>query len=134
VVLADINVIAWLYLGGDPSARARALFAHDSDWRSEHFVLVELTNVLATVVRTRNMAVARAREVFKDARAMLERRLVEVDHEDAIDFAHRYRVTAYDARFLVAAAALHSRLVTEDKALRRAAPALTRSLDEALAA
>jgi predicted nucleic acid-binding protein len=134
VVIVDTNVVAWLYMGGDPSARARALFARDPDWRSEHLVLVELTNVLATIMRTRNMAVARAREVFEDAQAMLARRLVEIDHGDAIEFAHRYRVTAYDARFLVAAAALDTRLVTEDRALRRAAPALTRSLDEALSA
>ena len=43
-------------------------------------------------------------------------------------------VSAYDARFLVAARELGVKLVTEDEKLRRAAPELTQSLEEALAA
>lgn len=45
-----------------------------------------------------------------------------------------YKVLVYDARFLVAARKLGVKLVTEDAALRRAAPELTQSLNEALAA
>ena len=47
--------------------------------------------------------------------------------------AARYRVSAYDARFLALADQLGRRLVTEDTRLRGAAPALTQSLAEALA-
>jgi len=42
----------------------------------------------------------------------------------------RHRITAYDARFLVLADQLGSRLITEDARLRAAAPALTQSLAE----
>jgi predicted nucleic acid-binding protein len=48
--------------------------------------------------------------------------------------ATRHRVSAYDARFLSLADQLGSRLITEDARLRAAAPALTQSLAEALAA
>jgi predicted nucleic acid-binding protein len=47
--------------------------------------------------------------------------------------AIRYRITAYDGRFLAVADQLGSRLVTEDTKLRAAAPALTQSLEEAIA-
>jgi len=56
-----------------------------------------------------------------------------VSHRAALDTALRYRVTAYDARFLAVAQQLGTRLVTEDAKLRSAAPALTQSLVEALA-
>ncbi len=42
-------------------------------------------------------------------------------------------VSAYDARFLVVAQTFGGRLVTEDTKLRRAAPGLTQSLEQALA-
>jgi predicted nucleic acid-binding protein len=43
-------------------------------------------------------------------------------------------VSAYDARFLAVADTLGTKLVTEDAKLRAAAPDLTRSLAQALAA
>jgi predicted nucleic acid-binding protein len=49
-----------------------------------------------------------------------------------LDTALRYRVTAYDARFLALARQLGRPLVTEDVNLRAAAPKLTQSLAEAL--
>ncbi len=51
-----------------------------------------------------------------------------------MELAMRYQVTAYDARFLALADQHGGRLVTEDAKLRAAAPALTQSLQEALAA
>jgi predicted nucleic acid-binding protein len=50
-----------------------------------------------------------------------------------LSVAVRYRVTAYDARFLALAQQLGTPLVTEDAKLRLAAPNLTQSLAEALA-
>jgi predicted nucleic acid-binding protein len=46
--------------------------------------------------------------------------------------AARFRVTAYDARFLVLAQQTAIPLITEDAKLRVAAPLLTQSLDQAL--
>jgi predicted nucleic acid-binding protein len=57
-----------------------------------------------------------------------------VSHQAALAAALDYRVTPYDARFLVLAQRLESRLITEDAKLRAAAPKLTQSLAEALAA
>ena len=55
-------------------------------------------------------------------------------NEQAMRTALAHGVSAYDARFLVAARELGVKLVTEDEKLRRAAPELTQSLEEALAA
>jgi predicted nucleic acid-binding protein len=46
----------------------------------------------------------------------------------------QFAVSAYDARFLGAAQTFKAKLVTEDARLRLAAPALTISLSDALAA
>jgi predicted nucleic acid-binding protein len=59
--------------------------------------------------------------------------VVNVPHASALEAAQRFGVSACDARFLVAAEKLGTRLVTEDTRLRGAAPTLTESLEEALA-
>ena len=48
--------------------------------------------------------------------------------------ALEFGISAYDARFVSAARELGVRLVTEDARLRRAAPALTQTIAQALEA
>jgi predicted nucleic acid-binding protein len=131
--VVDTNIIAYLLLQGNRTAAARALFAKDQDWRSDLFVLVEFCNVLATMVRTRSLASARAREALSKAEQILEPGLQPAAHVASLAVAEEIGVSVYDARFLVVAQALGARLVTEDAKLRRAAPTLTQSLDQALA-
>jgi predicted nucleic acid-binding protein len=59
--------------------------------------------------------------------------MAEVSHANALRTAAAFGVSAHDARFLVTARASGAKLVTEDARLRKAAPALTQSLAEALA-
>ncbi len=58
--------------------------------------------------------------------------LLNVPHAQALDLAADLSISAYDARFLVAARMEGVKLVTEDAKLRAAAPKLTRSLADAL--
>ena len=62
--VVDTNIIAYLLLQGDRTAAARALLAKDPDWRSDSFVLVEFSNVLATMVRNRSLAPGRAHDAL----------------------------------------------------------------------
>jgi predicted nucleic acid-binding protein len=50
---------------------------------------------------------------------------------EALDNAMRYRISAYDARFISIAERLKVKLVMDDARLRRAVPSLTVSLSEA---
>lgn len=130
----DCNVLIHLLLDGEQSERARELLRRDADWRSEPFVLVELSNVLATWMRTRDLTLASATTVLGHAQEVLDAGLQATGHAEALAMAARYLVTAYDARYLAFARDLGVPLVTEDAKLRKAAPALTCSLADALAA
>lgn len=129
----DCNVLVHLLLDGEQSERARELLRRDADWRSDPFVLVELSNVLATCMRARGLTLTSATAVLQHAQEVLESGLQAPSHTDALAVAAHYRVTAYDARYLAFARDLGVPLVTEDAKLRRAAPALTCSLADALA-
>ena len=134
MLVIDTNILAYLLLIGDRTKEAQALLARDPDWRSDYFVLVELTNVLVTCMRTRGLPSTRAAGLLSEAEEIMRDGLQSIPHADALALAGRHAVSAYDARFLAAAQSLGARLVTEDARLRAAAPALTMSLTEALAA
>ncbi|MBS0448484.1 MAG: type II toxin-antitoxin system VapC family toxin [Proteobacteria bacterium] len=132
--VVDTNVLASLLIDGPFSPAARSLLTADPDWHSEPFVLVELSNVLATQVRAGRLTLEAAQIALSHGAATMEGRLHPIEHAAALTFAQRYVSSAYDARYLAVAHGLGQRLVTEDAALRRKAPDLTCSLAEALEA
>jgi predicted nucleic acid-binding protein len=132
MVVVDTNVLAYLLIAGDRTRDAQALLSRDPDWRSEAFLLVEFSNLLATYVRAGALGRSQALSLLAAAESRM-RGLVNVPHARALSVAAELSVSAYDARFIAAAQVLGARLVTEDAKLRDAAPALTLSLAAALA-
>jgi len=131
VVVVDTNVVAYLLIEGDRTKQAQALLARDADWRSDAFLLIEFSNVLATYLRSGALSRSQAESLLAEAGKRV-RAHVNVPHSRALRVAEQYGVSAYDARFLAAAQSLGGKLVTEDAKLRGAAPTLTQSLGEAL--
>ena len=131
--VVDTNIIAALYVRGTYTDAVKQLRGRDQVWRTDPFALVEFSNILATYERARYLNKAVAKDCLADAQSFLRPYYFAVTHDAALEMAIRYRITAYDGRFLALANQLRSRLVTEDAKLRAAAPALTQSLSEALA-
>lgn len=132
MVVVDTNVVAYLLIEGDRTAESQALYARDPDWRSEGFLLVEFSNLLATYVRAAKLNAGSAEALLATAERSLTG-IVNLPHARAMALAAEFGVSAYDARFLAVARSLGAKLVTEDAKLRRAAPALTQTLAQALA-
>jgi predicted nucleic acid-binding protein len=131
MVVVDTNVLAYLLIEGDRTSDAHALYARDAEWKSEGFVLIEFSNILATYLRAGALTRGQSQALLTEAEKRL-RGLVMLPHARALRLADQFSVSAYDARFLGAAQALGAKLVTEDARLRVAAPALTMSLADAL--
>ena len=134
MLLVDTNIVAYLLIEGDYTEAAQELRILDPDWRSEAFLLVAFTNVLASSVARKRMTLSMAEDFLAKAATLFDGKLGRIPHASVLAIAARHRVSAYDARFLALADQLGSRLITEDARLRAAAPALTQSLAEALAA
>lgn len=135
MILVDTNVVFSLLVSSVPwYGAARELYGRDSDWCTESHALVEISNVLSRYVRAREITAAQALALMNEADAQMRSRLIVVRYVEALRAALKYKVSAYDARFLVCANDLGARLVTEDVKLREAAPRLTQSLQEVLAA
>ena len=132
MIVIDTNILAYLLIEGDRTSDAHELYARDAEWKSEAFILIEFSNILATYLRADALSRAQAHALLSEAEKRM-RGLVSLPHERALRIAEQFEVSAYDARFLGAAQTLGARLVTEDARLRTAAPALTISLADALA-
>ena len=132
MVVVDMNILAYLLIEGDHTKEAQALFARDADWRSDAFLMIEFSNVLATYRRGGGLSRSQAESLLAEAERRI-RGLVNVPHARALRVAEQFAVSVYDARFLASAQSLGGRLVTEDAKLRAAAPTLTLSLAAALA-
>ncbi|HMO47719.1 MAG TPA: type II toxin-antitoxin system VapC family toxin [Rubrivivax sp.] len=135
MLLVDSNIVFSLLVHSMPWHRAaRELHDLDKVWRTESHALVEISNVLSRYVRARELSSAKAIDLMNEADRRMRPRLLTVDHVEALRVALKHNVSAYDARFLLCAVDLGTRLTTEDVKLRKAAPSLTQSLDDALAA
>jgi predicted nucleic acid-binding protein len=133
MVVVDTNILAYLLIEGDRTRDVQTLFARDAEWKSEAFVLIEFSNILATYLRANSLTRNQAHALLVEAEKRLTG-LVSLPHPRALRVAEQFGVSAYDARFLGAAQSFQTRLVTEDARLRKAAPILTISLSDALAA
>jgi predicted nucleic acid-binding protein len=134
VQLVDTNVLVALFLESSPFFEAaQELYRRDNHWRTETHALVELTNALTRYIRVGELEWQAAANALADAERRFGPDVWAAPNEQAMRTALARGVSAYDARFLVAARELGVKLVTEDTKLRRAAPELTQSLDEALA-
>jgi len=128
----DCNVLVHLLLDGEQTPRARTLLEQDADWHSDALLLIELTNVLATAIRVRGLPMTDAVMALTQAQGVVAPGLHSANHHEVLATAEHYRVSSYDAHYLVVARELGVRLVTEDARLRKAAPKLTQSLADAV--
>ncbi|MCC6210346.1 MAG: type II toxin-antitoxin system VapC family toxin [Burkholderiales bacterium] len=131
MVVVDTNVVAYLLIEGERTADAQTLYLQDPDWRSEGFLLVEFSNLLATYVRNGRLDASAAADLLANAESSLTG-IVNLPHSRALTLALELGVSAYDARFVAVARGLGTRLVTEDARLRQAAPAFTQTLAQAV--
>jgi predicted nucleic acid-binding protein len=132
LILVDTNVVMGLMLQGGFCDQARALFERDDDWHTEALLFHELSNTLATQCRVAGLALTKAQALLAHAQQLLAKGRHEVADTDALAAAAHFGISGYDARFIVLARALGTPLVTEDRRLRDAVPAHTRSIAQAL--
>ncbi len=98
MVVVDTNILAYLLIKGDRTADAQALFTRDAEWRSEGFVLIEFSNILATYQRSGALSRSAAETMLATAERVVTG-FVNLPHGRALKLAAEFGVSAYDARF-----------------------------------
>lgn len=128
----DTNILVPMIIDNVNTPRVEALGELDPNWRTESFARVELSSVIFKYVRSGELSTEEALDRFALAEEVFRDMFVHVEDGRALELALEYDVSPYDARFLALAENLGVPLVTEDARLRKAAPQLMRSFEQAL--
>ena len=131
MIVADANILAYLYLPGDFTQRAEALLAQDADWVAPTLWRSEFRNILAGFMRRGTLTFEQAYAIQREAEALLSGREYEMDSYDVLALVRKSDCSAYDCEFVALAVRLGIRLVTMDKKLLRGFPGEAVPLDAA---
>jgi predicted nucleic acid-binding protein len=120
--VVDTNILAYLYLPGDHTARAEALLQQDPEWAAPILWRSEFRNILAGYLRRKTLTFDQARAVQAEAEALMTGNEHDVDSERVLELVRDSDCSAYDCEYLALAIRLGVKLVTMDAKLLRAFP------------
>ena len=129
MIVADTNLILYLYISSDLSSVALQVLQKDSYWITPPLWQSEFRNALAGYMR-RGMSLEMAQEIMKDVLQVMEERQVIPNSNRVLALAATGSCTAYDCEFVALAEQLNIPLVTADKQLIKAFPDIAVSLED----
>ena len=129
MIVVDTNVIAYLMLKGDHTAKAEAVLNKDSDWVAPSLWRSEFRNILALYLRQGYITLTNAKLIVKEAEALMQAKEYEVQSMQVLDLVESSKCSAYDCEFVVLAQQLGIPLVTSDRKLLTEFPSNAISID-----
>ena len=122
MIVVDSNVVAYLYLPGEYTARAEALLEQEPEWAAPVLWRSEFRNILAGYLRRQTLTFEQACNLQSEAESLLAETEYEVDSETVLGLVRDSDCSAYDCEFIALAIKLNTKLVTMDKKLLKAFP------------
>ena len=125
MIVVDTNVVAYLFLRGEFAAQAEAWLRDDRDWAAPVLWRSELRNLLAGYLRRKQLTFEVAREIQREAEALLLGNEHEVDSLRVLELVRGSDCSAYDCEFVSVAMRLDVKLLTADSKVLKAFPQVT---------
>jgi predicted nucleic acid-binding protein len=133
LIVVDANVLAYSIIEGTLTPLALQVRDRDPHWRLPVIWRHEILNIFTTYVRQGGLTKDKAVKALEAVYAQLLPNEVELGPIETLETALHYKITAYDAQYVLLAQKLGVPCVTEDRALRRAAQGLTVSMENFVA-
>ena len=122
MIVVDTNVVAYLFLEGEFTAPAEALFQRDAEWVAPVLWRSELRSILAGYLRRRALTFDQARSIQAEAESLLAGGEFDVDSASVLELVRDSDCSAYDCEFVALAMHLDTKLVTMDAKLLKSFP------------
>ena len=122
MIVVDTNVLAYLYLPTDYTARAEGLLREDGEWASPLLWRSEFRNILAGYLRRKALTLDEARSVQAEAEGLMAGNEHDVDSGLVLELVRDSDCSAYDCEYVALAMRLGLKLVTMDAKLLKAFP------------
>jgi predicted nucleic acid-binding protein len=115
MIVADTNLISYLFLSSPHSAQAEQIFLKDPEWAVPILWRSELRNVLATYLHNKILTLDEACQIMDEAAHMMRGREYEVGSLPVLYLTSSSPCSAYDCEFVALAKDLDIPLVTIDR-------------------
>ncbi len=122
MIVADVNLIAYLLIPGEHTKEASSVLRKDAVWTLPYLWRSEFRNILAMHIQHRGMSLSEASLIWDSAASLARHREYSVDSQAVLSLVARRPMTAYDAEYVALAYHLGVPLVTFDRKLQAAAP------------
>ncbi|MDR1969211.1 MAG: type II toxin-antitoxin system VapC family toxin [Burkholderiaceae bacterium] len=122
MIVVDSNIVAYLYLSGDHTAKAESLLQRDADWAAPLLWRSEFRNILASYMRRNTLTFQTALNLQLEAESLLAGAEYEVDSRQVLELVRDSNCSAYDCEFIALAMTLGVELVTMDEKLLKTFP------------
>lgn len=119
MIVADINLVAYLLLGGPERALAQRVLERDPVWAAPLLWRSEFRNVLATFMRQRDLTVHDAWRAHELADQLFSGQEFAVAGDRVLALVASSTCSAYDCEYVALAEDLAVQLVTSDRQLLR---------------
>jgi predicted nucleic acid-binding protein len=130
MIVADTNVLAYLFIQGLHTPSAEALLAKEPQWVAPVLWRSEFRNILAGYMRRGDISFDGAYKILREAESFLTGNEYEADSLQVLELVRDSECTAYDCEFVAVAITLKAKLVTMDKALLKAFPKVAMRLKD----
>ena len=117
MIVADTNVLAYLFIQGVHTPSAEALLVKEPQWAAPTLWRSEFRNILAGYMRRGDISFDGAYKILREAESLLAGNEYETDSLQVLELVRDSECTAYDCEFIAVAMKLNAKLVTMDKAL-----------------
>jgi predicted nucleic acid-binding protein len=119
VIVADVNLLAYLLLGGPDAGLAQRVFQKDPAWAAPVLWRSEFRSILAAYMRQRGLGIGEAWEAHELAEGLMAAHEYQVAGERVLQLVTSSPCSAYDLEYVALAEELGVRLVTADRQVLR---------------
>jgi predicted nucleic acid-binding protein len=128
VIVADTNLIAYLFIEGEFTKEAESIYQSDSDWVAPYLWRSEFRNILALYLRKKILSLAESKAIAESAEELFSGNEFELNSDAILDLVANCPLSAYDCEYVLLAHKLGIKLVTNDKKILQNFPDITINL------
>lgn len=133
MIVADTNTIAYLYINSEKSAQAEQLLIREPKWIAPSLWKSEFRNVLTLYLRKNILTFDEVLMILQQAENLMFENEHEVASVPIFQLINSSDCSAYDCEFVALARLLTIPLITADKKIIKAFPAIAQTIDDFLA-
>lgn len=122
MIVADVNLVAYLLLGGPDTELAQQVLERDPAWAAPALWRSEFRCILAAYMRQRDLKLHDAWQAHELAEGLLGAHEYTLGGEQVLQLVAASPCSAYDCEYVALALELHVQLVTSDRQVLRHFP------------